>query len=75
MLLNLGSPLYFLIAQMVYTPVIFMLSAIFTRCGGRKTKKLGQWFAKQVEGTFFNTILTTIDAFFIVVTFSSVINI
>ena len=60
---------------MVYTPVLFVFSAIFIRCGGLKTRKIGHWFAKQVEGTFFNTILATIDALFIVMTFASMINI
>ena len=75
MLLNLGSPLYFIIAEFIYTPLFFLLSIILRKCGTPGTKKVADWLSKQVSGTFFNSTLATLDALFLVMIFSSMINI
>ena len=46
MLLNLGSPLYFFIAQFIYTPLFFIVSIILRKCGTPRTKKVADWLSK-----------------------------
>ena len=75
MLINLGSPLYFLVAQFIYTPIFYLMSVILKRCGSPRALRMSQWFSRQTQGIFFNTILATLDGFFIVMIFSSMMNI
>ena len=75
MLLNLGSPLYFLIAQCIYTPLFFVVSIILRKCGRPTATRVAHWFSRQVRGTLFNSTLATIDGLFLVIVLSSVINI
>ena len=75
MLLNLGSPLYFFVAQFIYKPLFFVMSVILNRWGSPGAKKVAHWLSKQVKGTFFNSTLATLDALFLVMMVSSMINI
>ena len=68
-------PLYFLAAKFIYTPLFYMMSVILPRCGSRKATRLGHWFYRQIEDTFFNQIVVIIDGFFLPMVFSSTINI
>ena len=75
MLLNLGSPLYFFIAQFIYKPLFYVMSVILNRTGSPGAKKVARWLSKQISGTIFNSTLATLDALFLVMIFSSMVNI
>ena len=51
------------------------MSIILRKCGNPRVKKVAQWFSRQIKGTFFNTILVTLDAFYVVMIFTSMMNI
>ena len=81
-LINLGSCLYIIFAQIVIVPLYALFLACFRlNCWHARSDKVSRradrcrrWFEKQLSEVFCNTILTTLDGSLLVFMYVGVIN-